>query len=309
MSCPVLVLAVVLSTVQLSFKPGGVWCKLLNSNQDDDPSYQQSTADPFGLNESDNGSGDPEPTSLNTTVYPSEDRADTLPHLVVTDAEKKPCLLATLNATLQVSYRVPEGIVHEMYIALAEIQLPVDVRAQGVCGVNTTRLLLTWGHNNTFHVNITFTRHEPVTESANATWSLTALAVSYDLSNKAIFPGSSETDTVTVERSHLALFSTPVGHTHVCSQPVKIAVGPTDRGVLVNFHDVEIAAFGVTSSEFPPEVTVCSHDDDAHVEEEIIIPIIVACCLSAMVVIVVIAYVISRKVQASRDQSHYKQMP
>lgn len=308
MRCPVLGLVVTLSIVSLTFIPCQVQCQLVNANEDTSATENSVAADPFDLGDVDMGSGEPEPTVLNTTVFPNMDRSDQLPHLVVKDAARNPCLLATLNATMQVSYRVPEGIVHETYIAMAEIQLPEDVYAHGVCGENTTRLLLTWG-NNTFHVNITFTRNEPVTEAANATWSLTGLAVSYDLSNKEVFPGSSETDTVTIERNHLAVFTTPVGYTHECSHPVKVLVGTNDRGVLVQFHDVKIAAFGVTSSEFPSDVSVCTQEDRSPVQEEIVIPLIVACCLSAIVIIIVIAYVISRKVQTTRDQSQYKQMP
>lgn len=54
----------------------------------------------------------------------------------------------------------------QTYIAFAEIQLPEDVNARGVCGKNTSQLLLEWG-NNTFHVNFTFTLNVSETLTLN----------------------------------------------------------------------------------------------------------------------------------------------
>ncbi|CAL1527601.1 unnamed protein product [Lymnaea stagnalis] len=209
---------------------------------------------------------------------------------------------------MQVSYRVPEVIVHETYIAFADIQLPEDVNAQGLCSDNVSRLLLDWG-NKTFQVNLTFTRKDPDDESKNSTWSLAAIAISYDLSNTDVFKASTLDDIVTVERQHLSLFTTQVGNTYKCDSDVIVQVGSNERGVSVTFHDVRLAAFGVTSTEFPAGVELCSAADHASRHEEILVPLIVACCLSLVVVIIVIAYVISRKVQEAREQSEYRQMP
>ncbi|XP_012935898.1 lysosome-associated membrane glycoprotein 5 [Aplysia californica] len=233
---------------------------------------------------------------------------ETAPHLVVKDSDGNPCLLATLNATMKVSYRVPEVIVHETYLAMADIQLPEDVQAQGVCGENVTHLLLHWG-NGTFHVNLTFTRKEPTSQQVNATWSMTDMAVTYDLSDKRVFPGASENEEVTVEKRGLSLFSTDVGVAYVCDREITTQLGGLERGVTVKFHELEIATFGLTSDEFPNAVEYCSERDDSGTDEDILIPLIIACCLSVIVILVVIGYVISRKVQEAREQSEYRPMP
>uniref|UniRef100_A0A0B6Z7D3 Lysosome-associated membrane glycoprotein 5 n=1 Tax=Arion vulgaris TaxID=1028688 RepID=A0A0B6Z7D3_9EUPU len=305
MSLSIAMKAILLLYIQLIFITDQVMCQQTGANQENVDPASMSTDSIFSQFGQDEGSGEVQPTVSNTT---DGNETNTLPHFVVKDASGNPCFLATLNATLQVSYRVAEGIVHEAYIALAEIQLPEDVKAKGICGQNTTRLFLEWG-NGTFHINITFTINGQKTETENATWSLTDLSVSYDLSNHHVFPGTSETDVVTIQRDNLALFTTPVGYTHVCDQNMKVSVGPNERGVTVNFHEVKIAAFGVTSSEYPPDVKVCPENVEAADNDEILVPLIVACCLSAVVVIIVIAYVIKRKIQTTRDQTDYKQMP
>ncbi|KAH9509076.1 hypothetical protein Btru_048970 [Bulinus truncatus] len=253
--------------------------------------------------DTDEGSGEGE----FITVSDHSDRDVFLPHLVVNDSSGRPCLLATLNATMKVSYRVPEVIVHETYIAFADIQLPEDVTAHGVCSANVSSLLLDWG-NSTFYVNLTFTR-KPETTGENVTWSLTALSVTYDLSNTDIFKAASTKEVVTVDRQHLSLFSTQVGNTHMCDQDLSVQVGSNERGVTLTFHDVNIAAFGVTSSEYPPGTQHCSISDDSGPNEAILVPLVVASVLSVLAVSIVIAYAVTRRVTTSREQSSYKQMP
>ena len=43
------------------------------------------------------------------------------------------------------------------YLATADVQVPADVRAQGVCGQNVSYLALNWG-NDTLQVSLTFTK-------------------------------------------------------------------------------------------------------------------------------------------------------
>ncbi|XP_059148206.1 lysosome-associated membrane glycoprotein 5-like [Physella acuta] len=236
-------------------------------------------------------------------IDPAPDDSPPLPHLVVKDLTGQPCLLATLNATMQVYYRVPEGIVHETYIAFANIQLPVDVAAYGACAENRSSLVLEWG-NRTFQVNLTFSKQET---DKNATWSMSDVSVSYDLSNTDVFKGASESGLVTVDRHHLALFTSGAGTSHVCQRDLSLQVGSTQRGVTLTFHYVKVAAFGVTSADFPTATVHCSEREER--EEEVLVPLVIASCLSLVVVIIVIVYVISRRIQARREQQKYRQMP
>ncbi|GFN82376.1 hypothetical protein PoB_000888200 [Plakobranchus ocellatus] len=248
------------------------------------------------------------PTNIS---QPSESDTDVLANvshiLVVRSRTGQPCLLAALNATIQISYKVLEGIVHERYVSTEDIQLPEDVRAEGVCGTNQSQLLLDWG-NGTFHLNLTFSLQEPSSPSLNSTWSLTAISVSYDLSNSLVFPAASEATLVTAERSDLSLFTTEVGQTYSCQRDVTVQVGTEDEGIDVNFHNVLLAAFGVTSTDFPNEINTCAEKDSSEDSEDILIPLIVACCLSAIVIIIVIGYVISRIIQRKKEQSDYRAM-
>ncbi|KAK3780665.1 hypothetical protein RRG08_028113 [Elysia crispata] len=227
--------------------------------------------------------------------------------LVVNSKSGQPCLLAALNATIQVSYKVLEGIVHESYVTTEDIQLPEDVTAQGVCGENRSHLLLEWG-NGTFHLNLTFSLKESNLALQNSTWSLTAISVSYDLSNSEVFPASSEASLVTYEKSDLSLFTTELGHAYACDRDITVIVGTVDKGVVVKFHNIKLAAFGVTSSEFPDATDYCTSKGDADNPENVLVPLIVACCLSAVVIIIVIGYVISRVIQRKREQSDYRAM-
>ncbi|KAK0050752.1 lysosome-associated membrane glycoprotein 5 [Biomphalaria pfeifferi] len=249
---------------------------------------------------SEDGSGEGEITG-------SEDQGTALPHLVVADGNGHPCLLATLNATLQVYYRVPEVIVHETYIAFADIQLPVDVSAQGVCAPDASSLLLDWG-NATFDVNMTFTRKVSEIKGENSTWSLTSISVTYNLSNTDIFKASTTKETVTVDRQRLSLFGTQVGNTHACDQDIDVQLGSIDRGVKLTFHNVNIAAFGVTSRKYPEGIDYCLKTDHYGPGEEILVPLTVASILSFFAVSIVIGYVITRKLIRIKEQNSYKQM-
>lgn len=227
--------------------------------------------------------------------------------LVVSSKLGQPCLLAALNATIQISYKVLERIVHESYVSTEDIQLPEDVTAHGVCGANQSHLLLEWG-NGTFHLNLTFSLKEPKVASENSTWSMTAISASYDLANSEVFPAASEASVITYEKSGLSLFNTSLGHTFQCDRDITVHVGPEDKCVTVKFHNVKLAAFGVTSTEFPDVTDTCAEKGTSDETENVLVPLIVACCLSAIVIIIVIGYVINRTIQKRREQSEYRAM-
>ncbi|RUS83642.1 hypothetical protein EGW08_008610, partial [Elysia chlorotica] len=142
----------------------------------------------------------------------------------------------------------------------------------------------------------------------NSSWSLTDISVSYDLANTVVFPAASEAALVTYEKSDLSLFRTKLGHTYACDRDVAVVVGSVDKGVVVKFHNVKLAAFGVTSADFPDETDHCAAEGDLNSSENVLVPLIVACCLSAVVVIIIIGYVISRTIQRRREQSDYRAM-
>ncbi|GFR73338.1 lysosome-associated membrane glycoprotein 5 [Elysia marginata] len=244
---------------------------------------------------------------FNVSIAHTEIDANYSHILVVSSKSGQPCLLAALNATIQISYEVLEVIVHESYETTEDIQLPEDVSAHGVCGGNQSHLLLEWG-NGTFHLNLTFSIKESDLVSENRTWSMTAISVSYDLDNLKVFPAASEASVMSYEKSGLTLFTTELGRTYACDRDVTVQVGPEDKGVTVNFHNVKLAAFGVTSSEFPSVTDDCAAEGDSNDSEDVLVPLIVACCLSAIVIIIVIGYVINRTIQRRREQSDYRAM-
>jgi len=235
---------------------------------------------------------------------------ETAPHLVVTDSSGQPCLLATLNATLKVSYRVYEYMIHQNYLATADVQVPADVRAQGVCGQNVSYLALNWG-NDTLQVSLTFTKQNSENPDVNSTWSLTGLSVSYNLSNTHVFPCAADNGIMTVKSNKLILFKAPVGVAYECTDDLTVPLGDSEVGVRVLFHNIKVATFNVSSEEFPSRVQRCQieaeHDSD---EINYLMPIYVAAFLVSFSVIIVIAYVIinKRRDQKARDQSLYRPM-
>lgn len=238
------------------------------------------------------------------------------PHIVVYNRFDEPCLLANINATLRISYRVRPEAVQETYIAISDISLPDHTEADiiGECGRGHDAITLNYDwDNSTFQVVMTFSLQEltPEMEAENETavWTLSDLQIHFDLSNEEAFPGAKESNVVSVSRHGLSLFETPEDHTMLCEREIRVQVGEDEPGVDLIFNNVEIAAFGVVSEEFPEAFVECQDKSFMRPDDDIVVPLIVACSLSLVVVLVVVAYAISRKIQEARDQSQYKPMP
>uniref|UniRef100_A0A8C5M2C2 Lysosome-associated membrane glycoprotein 1 n=1 Tax=Leptobrachium leishanense TaxID=445787 RepID=A0A8C5M2C2_9ANUR len=149
------------------------------------------------------------------------------------------CILANLLINFTVDYKLQEKVA---------FQLPSNAQLDNssTCGTsNTTPILAIRFGDNLLTLN--FTKDSSV-------YKVDVLSFSYNLSDKSIFPNSTETGTKTVSSSNTAIFAV-TDTMYKCSNPHLIIF----ENVNATFYDIKLEAY-VKNNSYSDKATHCSED-------------------------------------------------
>ncbi|OCT95364.1 hypothetical protein XELAEV_18013051mg [Xenopus laevis] len=155
------------------------------------------------------------------------------------------CILADLSINFSVSYNVSSKM------ELATFELPSEAVTninKSSCGVeNTTAPVLAIQFGSNHSLSIHFARN-------NTRYEVAELVMSYNLSDKIIFPNASENGTKTVSTNKTAVLAEN-DTVYKCMNPHLIRMDNANA----TFHDIRLEAY-LKQSNFSQKVSTCSED-------------------------------------------------
>lgn len=218
----------------------------------------------------------------------------------------KPCLLASFNASVTVSYEKIDEQTNQTHAENVTFDVPPWSTVEGKCSKSVEEpaiLSLTW--NDSITLSLKFHGKSP---SSSGRWHLQQIYLRYDLSDPKMFPDSVEPFAETyLVASNLSFLGARANRAYVCprSETFKLREKNGDTVGYVTIEDVKFQPFGVTGVHFR-KGNVCG--ESRRKKKKPATPktslgttssLVVASCLALIVLIVVIVYVISRSTAIS----------
>jgi len=197
------------------------------------------------------------------------------------------CILATLSASFDISYKIAGGKDSSAAFTLPEKDVIVSTE-ESTCDDDAVKLVLSWGDG--YSLNFDFKK-----EDKNSSWDVQEIKLTYNTSDSTVFTNSSESGAKTVKNMD-SYFKTKMNVAYVCNKETKIKFD--DKESSVTLKNLKVQAYKFKSkSDFSTTVNKCSSDTGggAAQEKDITVPIAVGATLAILIVVLIIAYFVGKR--------------